>query len=67
LSRSIDGSNVNDEENAELAVDDRDLTRVAVVLIAIAMRLVDRRQEQERHDDHCLREGVDRGSSGVLP
>jgi hypothetical protein len=67
LSRPIDSDDVNDGENAELVFDDRDRTRAAVVLIAIAMRLVHQRQEKERHDDHCLREGVDRRSGGVLP
>jgi hypothetical protein len=67
LSRPIDSDDVNDGENAELVFDDRDRTRAAVVLIAIAMRLVHQRQEKERHDDHCLREGVDRRPGGVLP
>jgi hypothetical protein len=67
LSRPIDSGDVNDGENAELVADDRDLTRAAVVLIAIAMRLVHQRQEKERHDDHCLRESVDRRPGGVLP
>jgi hypothetical protein len=67
LSRLSNRDDVNDGENAELVFDDRDRTRAAVVLIAIAMRLVHQRQEKERHDDHCLREGVDRRSGGVLP
>jgi hypothetical protein len=67
LSRPINCGDVNDGENATSDGDGRDRTRAAVVLIAIAMRLVHQRQEKERHDDHCLRESVDRRPGGVLP